>query len=395
MIEIDEEKCTGCGLCVKVCAFDAIEMSDGKAKLIPKECTLCGICISACSFEAIAMKRKARTADVSAYEDVWVLCEQQDGKLKNVAFELLGKGKELAGELDERLCAVVLGSDVEHLVEEVASRGAEVVYIIDEAPLGNYSADAYKGAISTLITKHKPNILIFGATHVGRDLAPSVAAHLGLGLTADCTGLSITEEGLLKQTRPAFGGNLMADILTPNTRPQMATVRPNVMSEAEISEGDPEIVRETFSIDEKSIRTEILEVISGEVEGEQPVEEADIIVSGGRGVAAPENFDLIRKTARALHGTIGCSRPIVEMGWMPKPRQVGQSGKTVSPSLYMACGISGAIQHKVGMRNSDVIVAINKDPEAPIFDIASLGVVGDLFKILPLLNEELEKEAEC
>ena len=395
MIVIDTEKCTGCGLCVKSCSFDALIITDKKACLEEEKCTLCSLCISACPTDAVTMERMGRTRDVSSYRNVWIFAEQKDGKLKNVVKELLGKGKELAGELDEKLCAVVLGSSTGELCDELGSYGAETVYTIEGEVFDEYHSDAYKSALAMLITKHKPNLLLFGATHVGRDLAPSVAAHLGLGLTADCTGLSITDEDLLLQTRPAFGGNLMADILTPNTRPQMATVRPNVMSRPEPKIGAaPEVVREEFAIDQRSIRTEILEVITGAVEGERPVEEADIIVSGGRGVGAPEGFDVLRELARALKGTIGCSRPIVELGWMPKARQVGQSGKTVSPTLYVACGISGAIQHKVGIRNSDVILAINKDSQAPIFEVASIGVVGDIFRILPLLTEELKKNAE-
>ena len=395
MIVVELEKCTGCGLCIKSCSFGALEVVDKKAVFTEERCTLCGICISACPTGAISMERKARTADVSAYKDVWVFAEQKDGKLKNVAIELLGKGRELADELHERLCAVVFGKDINDLYKTLASYGADAVYAMDTDVLSDYSSDAYRSAITILITKYKPNLLLFGATHMGRDLAPSVAAHIGLGLTADCTGLSITDDGLLLQTRPAFGGNLMADILTPNTRPQMATVRPNVMKRPEPEEGrECEVIEEDFHIHPRNIRTEILEVITGAVEGEKPVEEADIIVSGGRGVGAPEGFEVIRELARALKGTIGCSRPIVELGWMPKSRQVGQSGKTVSPTLYVACGISGAIQHKVGIRNSDIIIAINKDRQAPIFEIANLGVVGDIFKILPPLIEELRKNAE-
>jgi len=395
LILVDEEKCTGCGLCVKACTFDALEVVDKLAKVDDEKCTYCGVCISACPTDAIGMERKPQTADVSAYRGIWVFAEQNGGKLKNVVFELLGKGKEIASELGEELCAVLVGNNVGELPEVLASYGAERVYLIEGDVFENYSTDGYKSAISMLISKHKPNILLFGATHVGRDLAPSVAAHLGLGLTADCTGLSIVEDKYLLQTRPAFGGNLMADILTPDTRPQMATVRPNVMKRPEPEEGrECEVLREEFQINPRNIRTEILEVITGTMEGEKPVEEADIIISGGRGVGAPENFDMLKEVARGLKGTIGCSRPVVELGWMPKSRQVGQSGKTVSPTLYMACGISGAIQHRVGIRNSDVIIAINKDREAPIFELANLGVIGDIFKILPLLAQELEKRSE-
>ncbi len=391
-MQVSLEKCTGCGLCLKACSFEAITVTDKKANINLDKCTFCGICISACPFDAISMQRLAGTKDVSGYKDVWVFCEQEKGKLKNVASELLGKAAELAEEVDQRLCAVVIGSGIEGLGAKLAGFGAEVVYMVDEEPLGTYSPDAYKAALSMLVNKYKPNMMLFGATHLGRDIAPTVAAHLGLGLTADCTSLSINEEGLLKQTRPAFGGNLMADILTPESRPQMATVRPNVFQRAEpVNTDDFQLIKESITINPRNIRTELVEEISGRVEGEKPVDEAEVVVSGGRGVGAEENFEILRKVAKALKGTIGCSRPIVELGWMPKPRQVGQSGKTVSPTLYVACGISGAIQHKVGIKSSDIIIAINKDPDAPIFEVANLGVVGDIFKILPLLLEELEK----
>jgi len=395
MIVIDKELCTRCQLCVKTCPVDALSMEDEGIAVSEDKCSLCGICISACPTNAISMERKKQTADVSKYREVWVFAEQVQGRLRPVALELLGIGRTLADGVGQRLCAVLLGSDVKDMARELASHGAELVYIMEDPLLDSYATDVFRPAISSLITRHRPSIFLFGATHVGRDLAPSIAANLGLGLTADCTGLSIDEEGLLLQTRPAFGGNLMADIICPDTRPQMATVRPNVMKRPEpAGPRDCEVVKEEFTIEPRTIRTEVLEFISGAVEGETGVEEADIVVSGGRGVKTEEGFALIKELASCLGGTFGCSRPLVEMGWLPKSRQVGQSGKTVSPKLYVACGISGAVQHEVGIKSSDTIIAINKDPEAPIFNIADVGVVGDLFEVIPEFILMLKKNKE-
>jgi len=393
MINVDLEKCTGCGICEDVCPVDAAVVTDGVPSIDMGSCTLCGVCVSACPVNAINIKRKAKTEDTSGYRDVWVFSEVIGGDLKPVSLELLGRGRELADELGQKLCAVLIGSGIEEFVDKLGAYGAEVVYKVDDPIYENYSTDAYTSAISQLITEFKPNVFLYGATHVGRDLAPSVASNLGLGLTADCTGLAIEEkDNLLLQTRPAFGGNVMADIICPNTRPQMATVRPNVMETATPDESrEFEVVERKISLPARAVRTEILETISGREEKQVGVEEADCIISGGRGLGSEKNFGIIEELAETLSGVVGCSRPIVELGWMPKSRQVGQSGKTVSPRLYIACGISGAIQHQVGIRNSDIIIAINKDPEAPIFDIADFGVVGDLHQIIPRLIERLKE----
>lgn len=333
--------------------------------------------------------------DTSTFENVWVFAEQKEGELKPVVLELLGKGQELASDLGQKLAAVLIGKSVKDLCSELKSYGAELIYLVEGDLFESYHLEPYARAIVQLISKYKPSILLYGATHVGRELAPLVASKLKLGLTADCTDLSIREqqgEKLLLQTRPALGGNIMADITTPDTRPQMSTVRPNVFQAPEPDTSrECEIIREDVDIDPGVINTEVLEHISAGEKEEKSLEEADIIVSGGRGIKSEEDFGLLEALADSLGGVVGCSRPIVEKGWMPKARQVGQSGKTVSPSLYIACGISGAIQHKVGMRGSDTIIAINKDPEAPIFEIADLGIVGDLYEIVPKLTKRLQE----
>jgi len=399
MIEIDLELCTACGRCVKVCPVDAIEIEDEKA-VLTGDCISCGVCVSACPEDAIEpVIQTGEVGDLSKYDGVWVFAEQDSGELKPTGPQLLGKGRELADKLGEELCAVLIGKDVKKLSEELGAYGAEKVYVIDDEVFENYSTEAYTTALTSLISEYKPNILLYGATHLGRDLAPSVAGRMGLGLTADCTDLSIEEvEGrkVLLQTRPAFGGNVMADIVCPNSRPQMATVRPHVMSPMELDKDHEfEVIEENIEVKGEAISTEVIEVMKPEGKGEIPIEEADVVVCGGRGVGtSEEDFELLRKLADLLDGTVGCSRPIVEEDVMPKSRQVGQSGKTISPKLYIVCGVSGAIQHKVGIKDSDYIIAVNKNSEAAIFDVADFGIVGDLKEVLPLIIEKLKKIKE-
>ncbi|WP_417093281.1 electron transfer flavoprotein subunit alpha/FixB family protein [Intestinimonas timonensis] len=326
-------------------------------------------------------------------KDLWVFVEtNEDGTAKNVGIELLTPGKMMAGKQGGALVAVVIGNNVDEAVKAASEHGADKVIVVDGPEYAHYTTDAYAIALCTLVEKYGPTSMLIGATNNGRDLGPRVSCRLKTGLTADCTGLDIDEEsGNVAWTRPAFGGNLMATILCPDHRPQIGTVRPGVFKKSDAGEAKAEIIKEDIHVDAKDIRTQILELIK-EADGENvDLEGAEIIVSGGRGVGGPEGFEPVKALADALGGVVGASRAAVDAGWIAHAHQVGQTGKTVGPKLYIACGISGAIQHVAGMSGSDCIVAINKDPEAPIFDIADYGVVGNLFEVLPVLTEEIKK----
>ena len=396
-INIDAEKCIGCGICVKECPFEAMTMTVGEGgKKTPETgngCTECGRCVEACPKGAITRTGTSmKNVDISMYHGVWVYAEQRGGKLMNVAIELLGEGRKLADEIGTELCAVLVGSECDDLVDELFAYGAEKVYYANNKELKNYTTDGYTAAVYRAILKYKPEIVLYGATHIGRDLAPSVAVKCGTGLTADCTKLDIDPETKgLRQTRPAFGGNLMATIICPNHRPQMSTVRPGVMAKPEKVEGKKgELIDLNVKFKKGEIRQEVLDVVKkvGEVAS---LTDAKIIVSGGRGIGGPEGFETIRALAKKLGGSIGSSRACVDAGWIDHSFQVGQTGTTVKPDLYVACGISGAIQHLAGMQNSKTIVAINKNENAPIFEVADIGIVGDLFKVIPAIIEELDK----
>jgi len=386
---VDLEVCSGCQKCVKACPFAVITIVDKKAQ-IGDGCNMCGACVQVCPEDAITIERKVKDVDLSKFTGIWVFAEvSDDSTIRNVTFELLTKGAELAKELNQELLAVILGHNIEHLSKELATYGASKVIMVEHELLGQYNTDAYSSVIVGLISKYNPNILLFPATHLGRDLAPRVAATLELGLTADCTGLSISD-GLLLQTRPAFGGNIMADIICPYTRPQMATVRPNVLPKGEPDQSrSAEVIKEEVSLDPKGLRTKVREVIKTSIEGTKKIDEADCVISGGRGMCTEENFNTLEELAKELNGVVGASRVVIDLGWRPKSVQVGQSGITVSPKLYFACGISGAIQHTVGMRGADVIVAINKDKNAPIFEFSQYGLVGDCQEIIPALIKEI------
>lgn len=328
---------------------------------------------------------------IEEYKGVFVFVQQTDGAVASVSYELIGKGRELAKELGTEVTAVLLGSNVGELCKNLARYGADRVILVDDPALETYMTEPYARGLSAVINHFKPEIVLYGATAIGRDLAPRVSARVHTGLTADCTGLAIQEgTNHLLMTRPAFGGNIMATIICKEFRPQMATVRPGVMQRISPME-DATCPVEKFAVAElaDSRNVEILEVIK-KVSEKMDIQDAKVLVSGGRGVGGPEHFKLLEDLAEALGGTVASSRACVDAGWVDKELQVGQTGKTVRPNLYIACGISGAIQHLAGMEESDVIVAINKDASAPIFDVADFGIVGDVHKILPVLTEKIK-----
>ncbi|MGI6152696.1 MAG: electron transfer flavoprotein subunit alpha/FixB family protein [Christensenellaceae bacterium] len=352
-------------------------------------------------------------SNLSDYKDVWVFAEQRGGKIENVTLELLGEGYKLSRDIGAgtNVCAVLAGNGVADLADELFAYGADKVYLIEHTLLEKYTTDGYTKAIVQAIDEYKPEIMLFGATHIGRDLAPRIAARLNTGLTADCTRLDINtadyieylekntsmdtsklaeyaEDKSLKQTRPAFGGNLMATILCPRTRPQMATVRPGVMDKRDKETGKAgELIKIDADLKSDDIHVQVKEIVKSAKE-RVSLCDAEIICSGGRGLGGPEGFNIIRQLADCVGGEVGSSRAAVDSGWIEPAHQVGQTGTTVKPKIYFACGISGAIQHLAGMQTSDIIIAINKDPEAPIFEVADYGVVGDLYKVIPEIIEQ-------
>ena len=344
--------------------------------------------------------------NLEEYKGVFVFAQQADNVLSGIALELVGKGKELAKDLETEVTAVLIGSDVKGLCTELAEYGADRIIVVDDPELKEYRTEPYAHALAEVIRKYKPEVMLVGATAIGRDLGPRVSARIHTGLTADCTQLEIGDfpitpvpgkeqkHNQLLMTRPAFGGNTIATIACPDFRPQMATVRPGVMQKAPRVEGAQAVIEEFnpgFTPDHNYV--EILDIVKA-VSDVEDIMDAKILVSGGRGVGSPENFKLLEDLAAAIGGTVSCSRAAVDSGWKPKDLQVGQTGKTVRPHVYFAIGISGAIQHLAGMEESDIIIAINKDETAPIFDVADYGVVGDLNKIVPMLTEKI-KEARA
>lgn len=329
---------------------------------------------------------------MTEYKNVWVFAEQREGVLMNVVAELLGEGRKLADALDVSLCAVLLGDKVANLSDELFELGADKVYIAESPLLRDYTTDGYCNVICDMIDEYKPEIVLYGATHIGRDLAARIAARVNTGLTADCTKLEIdTENRLLMQTRPAFGGNLMATIICENRRPQMSTVRPGVMERAQRVTGRRgETVTYTPALTEEQVRTNVIKKVTEQL-SKVSLTDAEVIVSGGRGLGNERGFELLKTLADKLGGVLGASRAAVDNGWIDKSHQVGQTGTTVKPKIYIACGISGAIQHLVGMQDSHTIIAINRDKDAPIFKSATYGIVGDLYDVVPALIDALDK----
>jgi electron transfer flavoprotein alpha subunit len=397
MLKIDHALCNLCGLCQKSCPFGAIGAAGGEKLAADERCTLCGACVNACPQAAISIERRQASAgELAKYRGVFVWAELEpapaDGAPKKVVFELLARGRALADRLGEPLVAVALGDARMKGLERLCHQGADRVIACRHALLGSYTTDGFTTALAAVVAKEKPSVLLFGATASGRDLAPRTAARLRFGLTADCTGLDIDAKGQLVQTRPAFGGNIMASIVSPFTRPQAATVRPNVFAAAKPDPARPVVIEEfAIRLSKAAIRTRVIERIETPAEGAK-IEEARVIVSAGRGCGEPANLDLVRRLAQRLGGVMAGSRAIVEAGWIPHTLQVGQSGTTVGPELYIAVGISGAVQHVVGMSSAKKIVAINKDPAAPIFKIADIGIVGDAQAILPKLLDQLKRQ---
>lgn len=389
---IREDLCRGCAMCVKECPFSAIAMQGRKA-VIGQGCTNCNACVDKCKFSAIEKTEdRLEEIDISNFHGVWVFAEQRGGALMDVALELMGEGRRLADEIGTALSAVLLGENVEALARELIENGADTVYIANDAALKSYTTDAYSKVIYEAIVRYKPEIVLLGATHIGRDLGPCLAVKCGTGLTADCTKLEIDpEDKKLMQTRPAFGGNLMATILCPRHRPQMSTVRPGVMQKPiRDTARAGEIIALPVSFSEEDIRTQVVDVVRS-VKDMVKLTDAKIVVSGGRGLGSAQGFELIKALADKLGGVVGASRAAVDAGWIDHSHQVGQTGTTVKPAIYFACGISGAIQHLAGMQNSGCIVAINKNDQAPIFELADYGIVGDLYKVIPAILEELER----
>lgn len=390
-IKVIEEKCIGCGLCIKVCPYDAISMVNNTAA-IDEKCTVCGACIEACKTPgAIVITRNHfGSQDVNSYSGICIYAEHRKGRLSSVVREIIGAAGDLKQHIGKPVSAILLGRDVRHMAEEMISYGVDEIWMVEDPRIEDYNEEIQAGLVAKIIDERKPEILLGGGTIFGRSLLPRVATKVLTGLTADCTRLDVdTENNLLKQTRPAFGGNIMATIVCEYHRPQMATVRHKVMEEARRIDGYKGKIIELDHIDIPEPKTEVLDFIEEEGEGVN-LADADVIVSGGRGLKDPKDFQLIEDLVKVTGGVVGASRAVVDAGWISYPHQVGQTGKTVNPVVYIACGISGAIQHLAGMKGSEIIIAVNSDPNAPIFDVAHYGIVGDLYEVIPEMIAQLK-----
>ncbi len=393
MLIVDCDVCIGCGICEETCPFGAISVKEDCA-VVGDTCTLCGTCVEVCEVEALCIEEVDAPADLNIddWSGIWVFIESRHGVIAPVSFELLGIGRKLADDRGVTLSAVLLGDDVEQYCDQLIAGGADTVQLVDDPALAQYREDVYGRVLERLIQKNKPEVVLAGATAIGRSVIPQVATALGAGLTADCTQLAIRkEDGMLLQTRPAFGGNIMATIECPRSRPQMATVRANVMAPLEPdSSRKGEVIQVRMEKEVFASSIEVLETIQAE-QDQVNIQEVEVLVAGGRGLESEKGFEIIRELADELGGALAASRAAVDAGWVSYPHQVGQTGKTVCPKLYIACGISGAIQHAVGMQSAKTVVAINRDADAPIFDIATYGIVGDLFEVVPALTKKIKE----
>jgi electron transfer flavoprotein alpha subunit len=388
------DKCTACGECLDVCPFGILSL-EGETLVIGEGCNLCGACVEICpegALELPAIEGPAPRPGVPP-DGVWVFAEQRHGHLAPVALELLGESRRLAGELGVGVAAMLLGDKVEHLAPTLLGGGADKVYLTEDPSLADFVEGTYTVALTEIARRFQPEIILAGATYAGRAFIPQVAAALKTGLTADCTAFAIDrEQRLLLQTRPAFGGNIMATIITPRTYPQMATARPGVFKRLATPHSlDGQVIRVELDSLKKPGQGRFVRTVE-EIKERLPLSEAEVIVAGGRGLKDAKHFRLLEELADLLGGAVGATRGAVDAGWIPYAHQIGQTGKTVSPKLYFAVGISGAAQHLVGMQGSDFIVAINRDADAPIFKVANIGLVGDLFEILPALIQEIKKD---
>ncbi len=395
MLKINEELCIGCGICEDQCTFAAIEVVEGSV-VVGDACNLCGACVDVCEVEALAIEIEGANlkVDLESWSGVLVYCEFRRNELAEVSLELLGIGRKLADQRGVNLGAVLFGHETEDIAEKLIGHGADTVFRVDHSDLALFTEDRYTKVMTRIISENKPEIVLAGATAIGRSFIPGVATTLNAGLTADCTGLEIRpDDGALLQTRPAFGGNIMATIECPRSRPQMATVRPKVMKAQEFdADRRGEVIDISLLQEELESKVTVIESVVSD-QYNVNIQESDILVSGGRGLENEKGFELIHKLADALNADVAASRAVVDAGWIPYPHQVGQTGKTVAPKLYLACGISGAVQHVAGMQSAEAIVAINRDENAPIFDVADFGIVGDLYEIIPKLINKLEEQS--
>ena len=391
-ITVDRDKCIGCEACVAVCPVGAIAMVEGKAEINQDTCISCGACVSECPVEAISRGEvtKVEFEGAEDYKDIWVYIELDNAEPMNVAYELLGQAGELAAKSGQRCCAVLICKEAGDLPQKLFAAGADIVYLVEDEKYEDYNNELYTNAFCELVNEYKPSAVLVGATADGRDFGPRIASRLKTGLCADCTGLDIREDKIVEWTRPALGGNILATILCDVNRPQMGTVRPKVFKVKEFDTSRTgELIKYAVK-NEITARTQLVRKDVVASTGMCKIEDAEIICSGGRGMGCFDKFKQLEELADLLGGAVAGSRAVVDEGWISHPQQVGQSGKTITPKIYFAFGISGSIQHIAGMHDSDVIIAINKDPNAPIFKVANYGLVGDVNLVLPKLIEKIK-----